>query len=251
MIIVRSLSYSLFFGLLCLVIGCQFSAPIEPVAQQTPTATTTKLPDPTPVVAQVEVVASPTLVPTQVVPTLVPTATAEPTATHVVPTRQPTSHSLDIRTAVSTIDTILQAIQDQDLAALAELVQYTPIGCTNETGMGGPPKCWGTSGVTFEPPLEEGVPLEVVPLLGAEGIWLMVESIEPTLEELMEVTGIIAIYEVGETAVPQYEILFEQKSPTPLGIRVETAIIGFQQYLETELDRIILQDAAYLLSPLP
>lgn len=220
------------FSTLLLLIGCQPQRNTESAGSLSGVSRVE------PAVSAVKVGNSSDLSPT---PTLIPTAIPEPSSieaggpTRTVappPTAVPSpsipqnfSYTLDIQTQIPEIDRILQAVSAKDTAALEELVQFTTVECTDETGMGGPPKCWG--GPYASSPLENGTPVEVIQILGPEGMWVFPETIAPTLKELTEFTGIYAIYSLAsENSEGQYGILFLDDGDLPVEVRVDEGIVA-------------------------
>ncbi|MDJ0754771.1 MAG: hypothetical protein QNJ45_14700 [Ardenticatenaceae bacterium] len=196
-------------------------------------------------------------------PTLILTAIPEPSPTEPdepAPTAVPSLsipqravYSLDIQTQIPEIDRILQAIRAKDTAPLRELVQFTTVACTNETGMGGPPKCW--AGPYQSSPLEDGTPVEVIPILGPEGMWVFPETLVPTLEELTTLTGIYAIYSLNaDHSEGQYGILFLQEGDLPVEVRVDEGIVAiYYHYFRQDgsPENIVAQYAQEFVLPPP
>jgi hypothetical protein len=122
-----------------------------------------------------------------------PMATPTPAATVLAP--PPTSaekyHSLDTRTTIEEIDSILAAVNGNDKQKLTDLFSYTTIACkTIVNGLGGPPPCReGEAEATL---------VEVLPVLSHEGYYLYKDEISnwPGLD----VAGLYAVYQVSESA---------------------------------------------------
>lgn len=102
--------------------------------------------------------ADPTNTPRSGSPTTVAGATATPDAE---PTVAGTPGGDE--TGIASVDAILRAVRAKDYAALAAMVRFEPVACTEAQGAGGPPKCR-----TGEP---EGTPVEVVQVLSCEGFF--------------------------------------------------------------------------------
>lgn len=65
--------------------------------------------------------------------TSMPTAPASPDATQGAGEAR--------RTGDPALDAIIEAVEERDIATLSGLLEYQEIGCTEASGMGGPPKC--------------------------------------------------------------------------------------------------------------
>src|SRR5690606_4817633 len=74
-------------------------------------------------------------------------------------------HPRGTRTGDAGIDAVIAAVESGDRAKVTSLVQFQPVGCTNESGLGGPPKC--PDGVA------EGTTFDVIPAGGCEGSWFL------------------------------------------------------------------------------
>jgi hypothetical protein len=120
-------------------------------------------------------------------------ATPTPAATVLAPS--PTSvekyHSLDTRTTMEEIDTILAAVNSNDKQKLTDLFSYTTIACkTIVPGLGGPPPC---------PEGEaEGTLVEVLPVLSSEGTYIWKDEVSHWPG--VDVAGLYAVYQVSESA---------------------------------------------------
>lgn len=130
-------------------------------------------------------------------------------------------HPLTTQTGVSTIDQTLQAVASGDAERLRSVVQFINAVCTQQEGLGGPPKCREGEA--------EGTPVEVLAFLGSEGGFLRKDEIGnwPGLED---VSGIYAIYEVNAAAITseqyypvgKYVILFMRGENEPaVALRLE------------------------------
>lgn len=111
------------------------------------------------------------------------------------PTIEPTQEALQLalyppgaRTDIPDIDPIIDAVLNHDFSTLKDLTSYSRIGCTNSTGLGGPPKCEDGEG--------EGTILEVVPFLGAEGHHLRKTEYEKW--DGPDVLGLLAAYTTSQ-----------------------------------------------------
>lgn len=129
-------------------------------------------------------------------------------------------HPLTTQTGVEIIDQILAAVAGQDVQGLHSLVQFIDAVCTQQEGLGGPPKCRAGEA--------EGTPVEVLAFLGSEGGFLRKDEIG-NWPGVNNVSGIYAIYEVNSAAITseqyypigKYVILLvneEQKEATALRV---------------------------------
>jgi hypothetical protein len=73
----------------------------------------------------------------------------------------PQAYPPETTTGIAIIDQVIKAGLAADHSALAGLVHFSTLACTQKEGLGGPPKC-----LASEP---EGTQVEVLPFLGAEG----------------------------------------------------------------------------------
>jgi hypothetical protein len=102
-------------------------------------------------------------------------------------------YPLTTRTDMEEIDDILDAVAREDVASLRPLIQFTEAKCTLAEGLGGPPKCRAGEA--------EGMPVDVLPFLGAEGSYLRSTEIENWRG--IDVSGIYAIFEVSADLVAE------------------------------------------------
>lgn len=203
------------------VSGCQSSAPqatseatlapettdVSPAAPtntlrptSSPSATATPLPSAT-ALATEEAKATST---TEAQPTKTPRATAirvEPAVTPVTatPSSDPAAtgpHPDDLRTGITGLDAVLDAIASRDPQAIAGRMQALSTPCMTVEGLGGPPRCDG---------LPEGTVVTVFPLLGAEGTFAPEENMLDVAQRL-EIAGLFGIYQVttGPSAEEAY-----------------------------------------------
>ena len=89
------------------------------------------------------------------------------------------------------------------------VIQYTSVGCTNTTGLGGPPPCASDE--------TEGTLIEVFPVGGAEGHFIRLEDIDLTLG--FTVDALYAVYQpvpgvdpVEYWPVGEYALLFDHQA---------------------------------------
>ena len=93
-------------------------------------------------------------------------------------------------TGVAELDAIIAAVLAGDTAAQKNLIGYTEAGCSSAEGLGGPPPC-----LPGEP---EGTPVEVLPILGAEGGYIRKAHIDAWAG--LRATELYAAYEVSDAA---------------------------------------------------
>jgi hypothetical protein len=93
-------------------------------------------------------------------------------------------------TGVAELDAIVAAVLAGETQAQQTLIGYTAAGCSSPEGLGGPPRC-----LPGEP---EGTPVEVLPILGAEGGYIRKADIGAW--EGLRSTELYAAYEVSDAA---------------------------------------------------
>lgn len=76
---------------------------------------------------------------------------------------KPIAHPRGARTGNPAIDAVITALEAGNKEAIARLAQFRAAPCTNEEGLGGPPKC--------SPGVAPGTPIEAMPSGGCEGGW--------------------------------------------------------------------------------
>src|SRR5215216_5366547 len=113
-----------------------------------------------------------------------PTPTVQP-----IPT-QP-YYPLTTATGVQVIDQVLNAVARGDSQNLLSLVEFFEAKCTQQSGLGGPPKCREAEA--------EGTPVEVLAFIGSEGGHLRKDELENGLR--IKATGVYAVYEVNTAVV--------------------------------------------------
>src|SRR4051794_19392686 len=85
-------------------------------------------------------------------------------------------------TGMQDVNTIIDALIEQDTDTIQSHVQFIQLPCTHQNGLGGPPKC--------EEGQEEGTVVEVFPILGTEGFYLTpdtIQGLQPNVSELYAV----------------------------------------------------------------
>lgn len=132
-----------------------------------------------------------------VVPTAIAATTAVAEATVVSepsPAGSVSVHPADLRTGLSDLDPVLEAIAGQDPAQIAATFRPLETGCTTAEGLGGPPKC-----AEGQP---EGTVVSVFPVLESEGHFVTADNFEQ-LADSMEYTGLFGVYRVTSGAGPE------------------------------------------------
>jgi hypothetical protein len=99
-------------------------------------------------------------------------------------------HEPSTRTGIPGIDVVLDAVLSRDQEAIRDLIRYNVSACTNEMGLGGPPKC-------REGELA-GTKVEVLPFLGPEGHFLRRDEVGDWSG--LDIKGLYAVYVVSEQA---------------------------------------------------
>lgn len=100
-------------------------------------------------------------------------------------------HPLTAQTGIESIDQVLTAVSSGDAGSLHSLIEFTNTPCTQQEGLGGPPKCREGEA--------EGTPVEVLSFLGSEGNFLRGDEIKDWTG--IAASGIYAIYEVNAAAI--------------------------------------------------
>ncbi|MEZ4517676.1 MAG: hypothetical protein R3C44_12910 [Chloroflexota bacterium] len=93
----------------------------------------------------------------------------------------------DLRTGITGLDPVLEALAGGDPERIADRFQTLETPCTTADGLGGPPKC--EDGVT------DGTVVTVFPVLGSEGSFVPAQGIL-TVVENMDIGGLFGIYQV-------------------------------------------------------
>jgi hypothetical protein len=136
-----------------------------------------------------------------------PTSDAPTSAPTSAATREPSQPE----TGIDVVDRALAAVAAGDSAALTALIQPMSVACTNETGAGGPPKCFNTPGE-----LPEGTVVEVFPYDTCEREWQFDISafsrrFLPRLGELYAVVRIEQYTEEEPLPVTGYGVIYANK----------------------------------------
>jgi hypothetical protein len=180
-------------------------------------------------------------------------APAAPVTEQPTPPLEPAStepyHALRLttKTGIQTIDQVLNAVASGDPQSVTAAIEFIDAECTQQEGMGGPPKCREGEA--------EGTPVEVLAFLGSEGGHLRKDELENGLA--INATGIYAVYEVNTAVVSSeqyypvgnYVILFvdeENRSGTALRVG-ERGIVRVDTLFDTSpesLDAMIEREAS-------
>lgn len=122
-------------------------------------------------------------------------APAAPASQETAPPQQVASaepfHPLSTQTGNEAIDQVLEAVSRGDPQSLRSLVEFTNAVCTQQEGLGGPPKCREGEA--------EGTPVEVLSFLGGEGSFIRKDDIGNWTG--ITASGIYAIYEVNAAVI--------------------------------------------------
>lgn len=161
-------------------------------------------------------------------------------------------HPLTTLMGIADIDAILEAAAIGDVQTLLPFIQFTETKCTNQEGMGGPPKCREGEA--------EGTPVKVLPFLGPEGHFTRDDEIANW--EGIDVTGLYAVYEVSGGSFSdenfpsgQHAILFAGTENSPvLSLRLLDGKIVRVDYLfdpsPAALQEMLQREAStFLLAP--
>lgn len=153
-------------------------------------------------------------------------------------------HLLTTQTGIETIDQVLEAVASGDLQSLRALVEFTNAVCTQQDGLGGPPKCREGEA--------EGTPVEVLSFLGGEGSFIRRDEIDNWTG--INVSGVYAVYEVNAAVlsaeqyypVGRYVIVFVSGESQPavalrIGergiVRVDTVFDSSPESLRAMVER--------------
>jgi hypothetical protein len=152
-------------------------------------------------------------------------------------------------TGVAGLDAIIAAVLAGDTTAQKNLIGYTEAGCSSAEGLGGPPPC-----LPGEP---EGTPVEVLPILGAEGGYIRKSDIGAW--EGLRSADLYAAYEVSDAAYTEpnfpageYALVFGGTSGTGSDFTLQVRdgrIVRIDHYFGAD-PRISREDVVrYLVSP--
>lgn len=156
----------------------------------------------------------------------------EPTPT-IIPESSGAYHPLTTETGIQVIDQVIHAAASGDPQAVRASIEFFEAECTQQQGLGGPPKCREGEA--------EGTPVEVVAFIGSEGGHLRKDELENGLA--VKATGIYAVYEVNTAVlsseqyypVGNYAIIFvneEERMVTALRIG-EKGIVRVDEIIDS------------------
>ena len=142
-------------------------------------------------------------------------------------------YPLTITTGLRIVDQVLQGVANGDAETLRALVEYTNAECTQQDGLGGPPKCREGEA--------EGTPVEVLAFLGSEGGHLRKDEMENWSG--IKATGVYAVYEVNAAAISseeyypvgKYVILFvDEENKAAIALRIgERGIVRIDDIIDS------------------
>ena len=171
------------------------------------------------------------------------------------PTEQESSgsvHLMTTKTGIASVDQILAALASGEPQALRDLVEFTDAVCTQQDGLGGPPKCRAGEA--------EGSPVEVLAFLDSEGYFLRRDEIGNWAG--IQAAGLYAVYEVNAAAmtaeqyypIGNYVILLVNGENQPgVAVRVgESGIVRVDAIFDpspANLDAMIEREALNVLLP--
>jgi hypothetical protein len=143
--------------------------------------------------------------------------TPEPSAVLPLPTATATPNvPSGVQTGIDSVDAVTKAVLDGDVDAFRGLIDLREVPCTNELGIGGPPKCWqAPSGAA-----PEGTPLAVFPLGVCELEWDTDETLTAYLNDSFfsrpyELYGVVrldfdaTLFDEPYLPTPQYGVIFK------------------------------------------
>jgi hypothetical protein len=187
--------------------------------------------------------------PPTVTPTKAPTATL-PNEVSGMLVNGALVHYADTRTGLEGVDQIIDIVLAGNSSEFLQRVRFTSSACTHEMALGGPEKCREGEA--------EGTPVDVLPLLGAEGSHLRRDELSSW--QGIDVAGLHAVYLVSDQAYSstdypagEYGIAFRTKDThTIVTLQVENGRIlrvdsSFGTPPEVNFDR----DAAEIILPPP
>ncbi|HSL45324.1 MAG TPA: hypothetical protein VK897_17955 [Anaerolineales bacterium] len=180
-----------------------------------------------------------------------PAATEEPVASpESVPGEN--YYPLTTRTGIEHIDQILAAVASDDPQNLRALAEFFPAECTNQDGLGGPPKCREGEA--------EGTPVEVIAFLSGEGGHIRKDEIENWTG--VNVSGLYAVYEVNTAVISSEQyypvgeyviLLLDENDRDAVALRVgERGIVRMDTIFDASpenLNAMIEREAATVILP--
>ena len=106
------------------------------------------------------------------------------------PIRDRLTHQPGTLTGIEAVDRIIAVVINGDPLELSAKMTFLTAACTEQDGLGGPPKC--------EEGEEEGSSVDVFPFLGPEGHFL--RKTEVADWQGLDVSGLYSVYRVSESA---------------------------------------------------
>ncbi len=133
-------------------------------------------------------------------------------------------HRMGTQTGISGVDQAIEAVTSGDPAAIESLMRLTPIACTNDPGLGGPPKCADAPGSPAE-----GSEVHAFPAGQCEGAWTydlspIIDGLVAASPELYAVLWDRGAPQTSEFPQSEFRLVFASKmesiSDSPLGLVV-------------------------------
>ena len=120
-------------------------------------------------------------------------------------------HRMGTQTGIAGVDQVIEAITSGDRAAIESLLQFTPIACTDEPGLGGPPKCADAPDAP-----SEGTEVHAFPTGQCEGAWTydltpIVDGLVSASPELYAVLWNRAAQQTDAFPQTEYNLVFAYK----------------------------------------
>lgn len=178
-------------GLLLLAFACAPKPTVLPAVTSTP--------------ADQQTGATSEVTQTSTVPTFTPLPSTRTAAAQPSKTPRTVYHPSEARIGITGVDNVVSVVLSGDLAARRALMRLLTSPCTTAQGSGGPPKCAANEA--------EGTLVEVFPIMGEEGEFARVDTIDAFIN--FSVVGLYAIYLVPPYAynelywpAGQYGLLF-------------------------------------------
>ena len=111
------------------------------------------------------------------------------------------------RTDIAQVDAVIDAVETQDRDRLRDLLQFTSVPCTDDSGAGGSPRCQGEAA---------GTNVEVMQTNQCEPQWLRREDAGALLDDVVALDpDLYAAFETPEAFYVQgrYTVVFEGDDP--------------------------------------
>ncbi len=157
-------------------------------------------------------------------------------------------HEPSTRTGIPGVDIVLDAVLTRDQEAIKDLIRYSISACTNEMGLGGPPKCREGEPV--------GTMVEVLPFLGPEGHFLRRDEVRDWSG--LDIKGLYAVYLVSEQAFadPDYPageyaaVFLHGHGISFVTLQIDNgAIIRIDNQFGYPPDEQLMKDASQVITP--